>query len=69
MVMKETLRNENKDVFWLEWLTTKEAAWHLRISPNALRILVHRKRVRAHKLGNRLRFRRSDLKLLITEAE
>ena len=58
-----------KDVFWLEWLTTKETAWHLRISPNALRIMVHRKKVKAYKLRNRLRFKRNDIRELIKEKE
>lgn len=59
--------NDNeKDVFW-PWFTTKEAAWHLRITPNALRILVHRKKVKAYKMGNRLRFKRTDLQTLIQE--
>lgn len=44
-----------------KWLDTDEAAEFLRITPNALRILVHRARVRVFKLGRRLRFRQSDL--------
>lgn len=44
-----------------KWLDTDEAAKYLRITPNALRILVHRARVRVFKLGRRLRFRQSDL--------
>ena len=43
------------------WLTTDEAANYLNISSNALRILVHRARVRTYKLGSRLRFKKSDL--------
>jgi excisionase family DNA binding protein len=43
------------------WLTSKEAASYLSISTNALRILVHRARVKTYKLGNHLRFRKSDL--------
>ncbi|MCY4644254.1 MAG: helix-turn-helix domain-containing protein [Bacteriovoracales bacterium] len=61
-------RNEKeKDVFEMEYLTTKEAAWYLRITPNAVRIMAHRKKLKAHKLGNRLRFKRSDLKSLMQE--
>ena len=50
-----------------EWMTTKEAADYLRISANALRILVHRKRIKPHKLGNRLRFKKIEMKSLIKE--
>jgi excisionase family DNA binding protein len=44
-----------------KWLNTDEAAHYLRVTPNALRILVHRARVRAYKFGCRLRFKKSDL--------
>ncbi|MBY0414040.1 MAG: helix-turn-helix domain-containing protein [Bdellovibrionales bacterium] len=43
------------------WLNTKEAASFLRITPNALRILVHRARVKYYKLGSHLRFKHCDL--------
>lgn len=43
------------------WFNTKEAASFLRITPNALRILVHRARVKYYKLGSRLRFKHCDL--------
>lgn len=43
------------------WLDTEEAADYLRITVNALRIRIWRKQVVAHKLGNRLRFKRIDL--------
>ena len=42
-------------------LSTKEASGFLGVSENALRILVCRKKVKAYKLGNRLKFRHSDL--------
>ena len=42
-------------------LSTKEASGLLGVSENALRILVCRKKVRAHKLGSRLKFKFSDL--------
>ncbi len=45
-----------------EWIATATAAAYLEISPNALRIMVHRGKVKAHKLGSRLRFRLRDLK-------
>ncbi|PIP94769.1 MAG: hypothetical protein COW00_01815 [Bdellovibrio sp. CG12_big_fil_rev_8_21_14_0_65_39_13] len=48
-----------------EWLSTKEAADYLSITPNALRIWVCRGKIKAYKLGNRLRFRNKDLKTFI----
>lgn len=50
-----------------KWLSTKEAAYYLRISPNALRIMVHRDKVKAYKLGNRLRFLDKDIETLLGE--
>ncbi len=47
-----------------EWLTTKEAAHVLAISPNALRILVYRNQVRVYKFGRSLRFKLVDLRAL-----
>ncbi|NJL25589.1 MAG: helix-turn-helix domain-containing protein [Calothrix sp. SM1_5_4] len=47
-----------------EWLETKEAAHFLSITPNALRIMAHRDRVRVFKFGRRLRFRLADLRTL-----
>lgn len=50
---------------WLDEnrLTTKEAAAFLGISPNALRIKVHRGQIQAEKLDQKLRFKLSDLML------
>jgi excisionase family DNA binding protein len=48
-----------------EWLTTDEAARLLSISPNALRIMVHRGQVEVYKFGRRLRFRVTDCLALI----
>ena len=44
----------------LEWLTTKEAAHFLKVSENALRIMVHRGQIEVYKFGRRLRFKFSD---------
>lgn len=44
-----------------EWLNTQEASKFLAISENALRIMVHREQVQVHRIGRRLRFKRSDL--------
>ena len=52
-----------------KWLSTKEAASYLGLSPNALRILVHRQRVRAYKLGARLKFRVRDLRSALQPKE
>lgn len=52
-----------------EWISTSVAADYLKITPNALRILVCRNKVKAFKLGKRLRFRPRDLKSLIQEKE
>ena len=42
-------------------LSTKEASGLLGVSENALRILVCRKKVKAYKLGSRLKFKLDDL--------
>lgn len=43
-----------------EWLSTKEAAYYLALSENAVRILVHRGQIPAFRFGRRLRFKLSD---------
>jgi len=43
------------------WLTSTEAAGFLRVSANALRIMVYKRKIRSYKLGRRLRFRKTDL--------
>ena len=50
-----------------EWYTTDEAAQFLRLSPNALRIMVCRGKVKAYKLGRRLRFHVEDLTGLLNQ--
>lgn len=57
----------NTDLFFekLIWLSTEEAARYLRKSANAIRILVHRKVLRARKFRRRLYFRREELDALI----
>lgn len=62
--------NENKKVDENRvWLTTPQAANYLGITPNALRILVHRAKVQAYKLGRRLRFKTEDLDALLVKKE
>ena len=46
------------------WLNSNEAAEHLRLSVNALRIAVCRGQIRPHRLGRRLRFKLSELNQL-----
>ena len=43
------------------YLTCKEASRFLGVTPNSLRIKVHRGQVRAFRLQNRLRFKKEDL--------
>jgi excisionase family DNA binding protein len=47
-----------------EWLSTEEAAHFLRVSANALRIMVHRGQVPVYRLGRRLRFSVRDCESL-----
>lgn len=49
----------------LTWLTTKEAAFYLRKSENALLIMVRRGYVRPRKFRRRLYFRRIELDRLL----
>lgn len=61
-------RNQNADEK-TRWLDTDEAAEFLRLTPNALRILVHRAQVKYFKFGRRLRFRQCDLISLFQSQE
>jgi excisionase family DNA binding protein len=45
-----------------EWFGIAKAAAYLDMTPNALRIMVHRGKVKAYKLGRRLRFKLTDLR-------
>lgn len=49
----------------LNWMTTKEAAFYLRISPTALRIAVSRKEIFARKFRGKLYFKKVELDFLI----
>lgn len=46
-----------------EWLTTKEAAEHLRVNENTLRNIVSAGNIPYYKFGRRLRFLKSELNL------
>lgn len=61
----------NTDLFFekLIWLSTEEAARYLRKSANAIRILVHRRVLRARKFRRRLYFRREELDALIETSQ
>lgn len=48
-----------------EWLSSSEAAEYLRISPNAIRIMVCRGKLKSLKLGSRHRFHVNDLRRLL----
>jgi excisionase family DNA binding protein len=48
-----------------KWLTSKEVAAFLSISPNAVRIMVYRGQIPTFKLGRRLRFRFKDCESLL----
>ena len=52
-----------------EYLDTKDAALFLSLTPNAVRIRVHRGQIKAYRLGKRLRFRREDLQTLLIPTE
>lgn len=72
MRFKENADSLRDNLFFLnriqrEWLSTEEAAYFLSVSPNALRIMVHRDQIRAYKIGRRLRFSLQDCKLLFVK--
>lgn len=60
-------RLKNSDRFFdnLIWLNTEEAARYLRKSANAVRILVHKKILRARKFRRRLYFKKCELDSLL----
>jgi len=53
----------------LIWLTTNEAAEYLRTTPNNVRVMICRGRLKPYKLGNRNRFKRSELDDLIESSK
>ncbi len=57
----------NSDCFFgnLIWMTTEEAARYLRKSANAIRIMVHKKILKARKFHRRLYFKKDELNALI----
>lgn len=51
----------------VEWLSTNDVAKFLSISPNAVRIMVCRGILPAHRMNGRLRFRKRDCAALFTK--
>lgn len=56
---------DNQEV--CRFISCKEASQLLSISENALRIMVHRDQIKAHKIGRRLRFKYSDCLALLSQ--
>ena len=52
----------------LKWMTSKEAAFYLRMSPAQLRNMVWQGQVKCYRLRGRLRFLRGDLDQLLKPA-
>lgn len=53
----------------LIWLTTNETAEYLRTTPNNVRVMICRGKLKPYKLGNRNRFKRSELDELIESSQ
>lgn len=51
------------------WMNSKEAALYLRTSIGSLRNMVYRKQLSAKKLGNRLRFKKSELDFMLENSD
>lgn len=49
----------------LKWMTSKEAAFYLRVSVGQLRNMVWRNQIKCYRIRNRLRFLRTDLDFLL----
>ena len=49
----------------LTWMTTEEAARYLRKTPNAIRIMVHNRIIKARKFRRRLYFKKCEIDALI----
>ena len=67
------VHGSKKEMFFLnrihKLLSTREASGFLGVSENALRILVCRKKVKAYKLGSRLKFKIEDLMSCLQKKE
>ena len=49
----------------LKWMTSKEAAFYVRVSVGQLRNMVWRGQLKAYHLGSRLKFLRTDMDRLL----
>lgn len=58
---------QKNDTFFnnLTWMTSREAADYLRITPNNLRVIIYRGKLKVYKFNNRNRFKREELDRLI----
>jgi excisionase family DNA binding protein len=66
IISDKNLKDSSERLFEISiWMTTEEAARYLRKSANALRILVHRKILKARKFRRRLYFKREELDALL----
>ena len=65
--MTKPINAENSAKFFdkLIWMTTKEAAFYIRVSIGQMRNMVWRGQVNAYRLQNRLRFLKRDLDQLL----
>ena len=53
----------------LKWMNSEEASTYLRTSIGSIRNMVYRGQLPAKKLGNRLRFKKTDLDSLLVSSE
>lgn len=67
---KKTIYNNRNTLFNnLEWMDSREASEYLRTTIGSLRNMVYRGQLPAKKLGNRLRFKKSDLDFLLNNSD
>lgn len=67
---KKVIYNKRNTLFNnLEWMDSKEASEYLRTTIGSLRNMVYRGQLPAKKLGNRLRFKKSDLEHLLDNSD
>jgi excisionase family DNA binding protein len=67
--LSNSLEKENEMIFEnriaSEWMSTSDAARYLGTTPNAIRIMVCRGKVKFFKFGRLLRFKARDLNLML----
>lgn len=67
MVDRNNVDGVSSEFFENQWLSTRDLAGMLRVSENAIRIMVHRNQIASYKLGHRLRFRLKDCQALFVK--